>query len=245
MFSGRYCIADANIEIVSLYETVQKMCADYATSDEPSIRIVITEADVEKEAETSKRTREHEGLPPYTFSNDYLETLAVYRQLATALLNDNVLLFHGSVIAVDGQAYLFTAKSGTGKSTHVALWRKLLGDKAVMVNDDKPLIRLIDDGHAIVYGTPWDGKHHLSTNISVPLKAICWLTRATDNVIASVSPTEVCSTLLNQTFRPKEPLQVVKMLALVNKLSAAVKLYKLGCNMDPSAAVVAYNAMSK
>ncbi len=245
MFSGRYRIADTNIEIVSLYETVQKKCADYATSDEPSIRIVITEADVEKEAETSKRTRELEGLPPYTFSNDYLETLAVYRQLATALLNDNVLLFHGSVIAVDGQAYLFTAKSGTGKSTHVALWRKLFGDKAVMVNDDKPLIRITNDGRAIVYGTPWDGKHHLSTNISVPLKAICWLTRATDNEIAPVSPTEVCSTLLNQTFRPKEPLQVVKMLALVNKLSAAVKLYKLGCNMDLSAAVVAYNAMSK
>lgn len=245
MFIGKYKIADTDIEIVSIYETVQKMCADYATTNTPSITISISEADIAAEAETSAKTRAHEGLPPHTFPDDYLETLAVYRKLATALVNDNVLLFHGSVISVDGQAYLFTAKSGTGKSTHVKLWRKLLGDRAVMVNDDKPLIRLTAEGRAIVYGTPWDGKHHLSNNISVPLRAICWLTRATENTISPISPAEACMTLLNQTFRPSEPLGVAKMLGLVNKLSSAVKLFKLGCNMDPSAAEVAYNAMSK
>ena len=77
---------------------------------------------------------------------------------------------------MDGQAVLFTAKSGTGKSTHTKLWRDLFGERAVMVNDDKPLLRILKDG-VLVCGTPWDGKHRLSTNCALPLKAICILER--------------------------------------------------------------------
>ena len=80
----------------------------------------------------------------------------IYRKIADALVDDGVILYHGSVIAVDGQGYLFTAKSGTGKSTHTALWRELFGERAVMVNDDKPLLRVKDD-QVTVYGTPWNG----------------------------------------------------------------------------------------
>ena len=245
MFSGRFRIADTNIEVVSLYESVQKMCADYTTSSNPSIRIVVTESDIRAEAELSEKMRRNDGRPPCRFSADYLESLAVYRQFATALLAEDVLLFHGSAVAVDGWAYLFTAKSGTGKSTHTALWRNLLGERAVMVNDDKPLIKLTSDGRAIVYGTPWDGKHHLSTNTAVPLKAICWLTRARENCIEPITPATACETLVGQTFCPRTPQQVARMLKLVNQLSTAVGLYKMGCNTEPSAAELAYKTMSK
>lgn len=244
-FTGRYRIADKNFEIVSIYEAVQKMCAKYSTSAAPDFVITISPEDIDVEAESSRKSREYEGLPPFEFSAAYLETLAVYRKMATLLIADGVLLFHGSVVSVDGQAYIFTAKSGTGKSTHVSFWRQLFGDRAVMVNDDKPLIRLTDDGRAIAYGTPWDGKHHLSNNIAVPVKAICWLTRDVENHIHQISPKEACMTLLEQTFRPDEPLLVAKMLGVLNSLTKAVKFFKLGCNLDPSAAQVAYNAMSK
>ena len=106
--------------------------------------------------------------------DDYLETLAVCRKIAERMPEHNTFLFYGSCIAVDGAGYVFTAKSGTGKSTHTRLWRELLDNRATMVNDDKPLIRIADDD-AIIYGTPWDGKHPLSHNIAVPLKAICIL----------------------------------------------------------------------
>ena len=79
---------------------------------------------------------------------------------------------------MDGEAYIFTAVSGTGKSTHAMLWREVFGERVRMINDDKPLIRITPEGKAVVYGTPWDGKHHLSKNSAFPLKAICWLTRA-------------------------------------------------------------------
>ena len=111
-----------------------------------------------------------------------METLAVYRKIADQMLSYDTLLFHGSVVAVDETGYLFTAKSGTGKSPHARLWREYLGERAVMVNDDKPLLQITKNG-VIAYGTPWDGKHHLSSNIAVPLKAICILTRASENHI--------------------------------------------------------------
>lgn len=244
MFTGRYRIADIVFEINSLYSGVQEMCADYAVTDEPEMSIGITQADIDRETETSRKNREAEGLPPYEFAPAYLETLAVYRQMATLLIPKGILLFHGSVVAVDGQAYLFTARSGTGKSTHVALWRKLLGSRAVMVNDDKPLIRL-HDGIATVYGTPWNGKHHLGTNMQAPLKAVCWLTRSQENHIEPIAPAEACLTLLKQAYRPKEPQLLAQSLALVDQLSKAARLYKLGCNMDIEAAQVAYNEMSK
>ena len=104
------------------------------------------------------------------------------------MISYDTILFHGSVIAVDGIGYLFTAKSGTGKSTHTRLWREYFGDRAAMVNDDKPLLK-ITDSSVIAYGTPYNGKHRLGTNISVPLKAICILTRAADN---HIEPTLIC-----------------------------------------------------
>lgn len=73
------------------------------------------------------------------YSLSYLETLAVYRKIVTRLVFSDILLIHGSAIAVDGKAYLFTAPSGTGKSTHTRMCREYFKDRAVMVNDDKPL----------------------------------------------------------------------------------------------------------
>lgn len=143
-----------------------------------------SQSDIEYEREKSALEDRKEGLPIRNFPDSYLETLAVYRKFAENLLAYDTVLFHGSVVAVDGIGYLFTAKSGTGKSTHTRLWREYFGERAVMVNDDKPLLQVTENG-VIVYGTPWDGKHHLSNNISVPLKAICILTRAEENHIES------------------------------------------------------------
>ncbi|MGN0183255.1 MAG: hypothetical protein ACI4DP_12745 [Candidatus Ornithomonoglobus sp.] len=177
------------------------------------------------------------------YSDSYLETLAVYRKIADKLLDYDTILFHGSVIAVDGIGYLFTAKSGTGKSTHTRLWREMLGARAVMINDDKPLINISEHG-AIVYGTPWDGKHRLSTNIGVPLKAVCILERAAENHINGITKADAYNMLVQQVNRPPVPQKLIKTLQLIDRLSENVKLYRLGCNMSPQAAEFAYSAMN-
>lgn len=242
MFKGKYKIADRVVEINSIYEEVQKFCADYRCSDNPDFSVTISQSDIDFEREKSAAEDKKEGIPTRVFSDSYLETLAVYRQITEYLLDDDILLFHGSVIAVDGEGFLFTAKSGTGKSTHTRLWREYFGERAFMVNDDKPLIRLTADG-AVVYGTPWDGKHRLSTNTSVPLKGICILERSEQNHIEKITRKDAYAMLMQQTHRPGNAVKMAKTLTLIDRLGENVSLYRLGCNMDISAAEVAYNGM--
>jgi len=147
------------------------------------------------------------------------------------------------VIAVDGVGYMFTAKSGTGKSTHARLWREQFGDRAVMINDDKPLLKITDAG-VIAYGTPWNGKHHLDTNTSVPLKAICILCRGETNRIEPVGKKEAYPLLCQQSNRAADPEGMLRTLKLIESLSGSVALYRLTCNMDPEAALVAYQGMN-
>lgn len=244
MKQGTYRLADLTIGIESLHEEVHTLCRDYATSGEVDFSVRTTEADIEEERRQSALTRREEGLPPYDFPDSYLETLAVYRKIATEGIRFGRLLMHGSVVAVDGRAYMFTARSGTGKSTHVRLWRRLFGERAVMVNDDKPLLHVSAE-QTTVYGTPWDGKHRLSNNISAPLEAICILTRGQENTIREITPADALEMLLKQTYHPDDPLQLLEVLDLLDKLTKNVRFYLLACNMAPEAAQVAAGEMMR
>ncbi len=239
---GIYRIAENNIGIRSLFPDVHALCRDYRTDAQPEIFIEVSPADIAAEREQSALTDKREGKPVRAFPDGYLETLAVYRKIAETLIPSDILLFHGSAVAVDGEGYLFTAKSGTGKSTHTSLWMTYFGERAFMVNDDKPLLRCTDGG-VIVYGTPWDGKHHRSTNTSVPLKAVCVLERGKENRITPLDRHEAFPLLLQQSYRPSDPALLQRTLALVSRLSAGVKLYRLQCNMELSAAKIAYAGM--
>ena len=239
---GIYKIAGRVIAVESVYSKVHALCADYRYSGIADFSVITTQKEIEYERNKSRNEDIKEGIPVRHFSDDYLETLAVYRQIAEAMIAYAAILFHGSVIAVDGIGYLFTAKSGTGKSTHTRLWRELLGERAVMINDDKPLIHVSENG-IMVCGTPWDGKHRLSTNISVPLKAVCVLERSEGNHIEKVTADSVYNMLVQQVYRPQSPQKLLKTLQLIDILSENAGLYRLGCNMDISAAELAYKAM--
>lgn len=238
----KYKIADKVIEVTSIYEKVHDYCKDYETDEQADFSVMTTADDIVYEKQKTDSEYAYEGLPLPNFSQGTLEETAVYRKIGEKMPNYDTVIFHGSVIAVDGQGFLFTAKSGTGKSTHTALWREYLGEKAVMVNDDKPMLRITDNG-VIAYGTPYNGKHHLGRNMSVPLKAICLLTRGEKNSIVRIDKSEAYAMLLQQVYRPQDPLQMAKTLKLVDRLAANTELYRLACNMDIEAAEVAYNAM--
>ncbi len=237
------CLAEVPIAIQPLYDEIEPYCKDYIADCPPELRISATQGDIDAERKISRDEDILEGIPVRHFSDGYLETLAVYRKIAVALLSRGILLFHGSCIAVDGVAYLFTAKSGTGKSTHVNLWRQRFGSRAITVNDDKPLLRIGEAG-VTAYGTPWDGKHRLSTNMGCPLKAICILQRSGTNQIQKITPREGYALFLQQTYRPKEPVALAQTLHLLDRLLSRVELYRLGCNMDPEAAAVSYRGMN-
>ena len=242
MFKGKYYFAGKTVGVESKYKRVQDLCADYVSESEPDFSVSISQADIDYEWEREKSSAVCENRKPIVTSDDYREELAVYRKIAEKMPEYDTVLFHGSVIAVDGQGFLFTAKSGTGKSTHTRLWRELLGDRAVMVNDDKPLLHISDEG-TIAYGTPYNGKHHLGCNMSVRLKGICILTRGEKNSIKKITKAEAYSMLVQQIYRPADPVQMGRTLKLLDKLADVTGLYKLSCNMDIEAAEVAYNGM--
>ncbi|MBQ2202497.1 MAG: hypothetical protein II412_07975, partial [Clostridia bacterium] len=241
--TGTYRIADRIIRISTRFTRVHRRCAAYRTDDIPAdISVEITQSDIERERACSVEAHGQEDFNSGEYLDSALEELAVYRKIAERMTSFDTILMHGSCIAVDGEGYLFTAKSGTGKSTHTRLWREMLGEKAIMVNDDKPLIRISED-RATIYGTPWDGKHHLSTNCAVPLKAICILERAEENEIHRISPVEAYPFLVQQIYRPRDPAAMLQTLQLIDRLSKTVGLWRLGCNMDPEAAQISYHAM--
>lgn len=234
--TGQSGIADGDTEYTSTG------VGDITTESVTRIRIM--QSDIDFEREKSAREDIKEGIPIRHFSDAYLETLAVYRKIADHLLSCDTLLFHGSVIAVDGEGYLFTAKSGTGKSTHTRLWREYFGERAVMVNDDKPLLHITACG-VTAYGTPWDGKHRLSTNIAVPLKGICILTRDTTNHIEQAEPHAVYPLIVQQTNRSLSSDGMKQTLSLIDRMLNVVPVYRIGCNMDTEAARVAYEGMNR
>ena len=230
-----YCFADRTIRVSSIYDEVHQLCSQYEipAADNVDIDVVITEDDLEFE-----RAKGGPDIP----REEYLEDLAVYRKISEKMPYFDTFLMHGSVVSVDGCAYMFTAKSGTGKSTHTRLWCELFGERAVMVNDDKPLISVADD-IPVVYGTPYNGKHDRGNKISCPLKAICVIERSLENKVISMSRKEMFPILVQQIYRPADKNAYAKTLTLIDKMSDSVSYYKLFCNMDIEAARVAYEAM--
>ena len=226
----RYKLADTVFGIETLWPATHLLLRDYRTDDPAEIQISTTDSDIQIEKELSEEKR---------FSDAYYETLAVQRKVSHALLEKDVLLFHGSAISMDGEGYIFAAPSGTGKSTHARLWRERYGGRVAMVNDDKPFLKIADSG-ATIYGSPWDGKHRLSSNISVPLKAIAILERAKENQIERIDPSAALTALMQQSYREED---VAGIFPLILRLAELVPIYRLRCNMAVSAAETAYEGM--
>lgn len=236
-------IAGQVFGICSIFDSTRDYCARYLTEEPPQTRIQTLPEDLEREQQLAIEEAREEGLRIRYFSQPFLERAAIQRRVAESLLARDTLLFHGSAVAVDGQGYLFTAACGTGKSTHTRLYREVFGQRAVMVNDDKPFLRLTAQG-VLLYGSPWSGKHGLDTNLCVPLKGICILERGGENRIFPISPPEAAPMLLHQSNAPLEPEQMEIFLSLVNRLGLSVPLWKMQCTKDPEAARVSFQAMS-
>ena len=233
-------IAGHSAAVSSLFDSTKDYCRDYWTSDQGEFHIRVTEADLRLEQQLYDEEALEEGFRLRVFSDPFLDRSVIQRKLADRLLAEHVLMLHGSAIAVDSQGFLFTAKSGTGKSTHTRLWREVFGSRAQMINDDKPFLSLGQE--IFVCGAPWSGKHGLHSNISVPLQGICILERGSENRIESISPDQALPMLLHQTHCPPEADALLRR--LVEDLASRVQLWRMTCTKDAQAAIVAHSAMA-
>lgn len=237
-------IAGCTARVSSLFGSTRDYCLRYLSEEEPEIWITVTKEDLEFEQNALLEEALEEGFRVRKFTDPFLDRAAIQRKLAEHLFERDTLLFHGSAVAVDGQGYLFTARSGTGKSTHTRLWREVFGDRAVMINDDKPFLRITEHGTAVC-GAPWSGKHGLDTNISVPLKGICILERGTENRIRQAEVPQVLPMLIKQSVPPLAPEKLPKLEALVQTMAKNTALWRMQCTKDPQSAVIAYGSMSQ
>lgn len=234
-------LAGVKIGIESLYDEVYTLCRGYLTEETADFIVATTNEDIDFERKKSKEEADHEGRAYYEFSESYLETLAVYRKIATKLLDYDAMLMHGAVVGLDGRAYLFTAPSGVGKTTHTGFWLQKYPE-AFILNGDKPILRYLD-GKFFACGTPWAGKEGKNQNAILPLSSICLLFRGKENKIEKIDFAKVFHLIIAQTYRPEERSALEKTLQLVGKLGESVNFYALACNLDPDAARVAKEGM--
>ena len=237
-------IAGQVARVTSLFDSSRDYCARYLTEEKEGFSVVVKREDMEFEQAALLAEAQEEGMRPRTFTDPFLDRAAIQRAVAEHLFAWDTLMLHGSLVAVDGEGYLFiAARCGTGKSTHTRLWRQLLGERAVIVNDDKPFLRLTETG-VFACGAPWSGKHGLDTNITVPLKGICLLERGTENTIRPAAPEDLLPTLLKESYCPLSEEKTSRHRLLVEKLAEAVPLWCMACTKDISAARMAFGAMS-
>ena len=237
-------IAGHTGRVTSLFDSTPHQFSRYLTDRAPEFSVTVREADLPFEQAELDREALEEGFRRRVFTDPFLERAAIQRKFAEYLILHDTLLVHGSTVAVDGKAYLFAARSGTGKSTHTRLWMRVFGSRALMVNDDKPFLE-ITDAAVLAHGSPWSGKHGLDTNVTVPLQGICILRRGSENRIAPLPAEAALPMLLHQSVLPGDRRPADRLDALTEELARHVRLWQMDCTKDPEAARMAWQAMSE
>ena len=229
-----YRIAELNIRIDPVTPQTERRIAPYlCNAQDFDFDASVTREEIERYIENSKTP-----CLPY-LAEDALVLTKISR---TVLSSYDGCFFHSSCLEMDGEGYLFTALSGTGKSTHTRNWRRLFGDRVIMINDDKPLIRKIGD-RFYVCSTPWMGKSDIGCNRIAPIKAIYVLKRGKENSAVPTSPARQMRPLMEATLLPSSRENMIKLLGLFDALFGQAKLIELYCNQDIESAQVAYDAV--
>lgn len=182
---------------------------------------------------------------PEAMSESGIAYMESARQFYVRLLNHDGFYLHSSAVAMDGRAYLFSANSGVGKSTHTQLWQSLFGEAAQVFNDDKPALRRMD-GRWYAYGTPWCGKDGINQNKKVPLAGICFLKQSGENRIRRLSQTEALSRILPQTiYRLRNTERLDLLLRHVEEVIQEIPIFELDCRPDTDAVRLSYETMNR
>ncbi len=228
-------IADIVVAIDNKYPFVENVCTGYITDNNNYDFIVrVSENEIDAERNISEEV----------FSDGYIESICIYRNIAKKLPEYNAFVMHCAAIAYDGNAYCFSAKSGTGKTTHIKLWRKVFGEKVIPINGDKPVIKLSDNAF-YVFGTPWSGKENFNTNTKAPLKGLCFIERGQENQIEPLSIYKALNLLMQQIYIPDNNESLDATITLIESMLTNTPLWHLKCNISDEAANIAFNAMVK
>ncbi|MEG2642085.1 MAG: hypothetical protein RSA71_06360 [Eubacterium sp.] len=224
-------LAGVTIGIQNTYNYIEKQCQDYLVQGPVDFTVSATVEEIAEE-----QTKSEMLYPP-----GICESVCLYRKICLEMLAYDCFYLHAGVVAVDGQGYAFSAASGTGKSTHIQLWLELFGERAVIINGDKPLVREMD-GVFYAFGTPWRGKEGLGEAMGVPVKALCFLERG-ENGIRPV-PVQACiKGMMSQGVFPKDAVAMENYMDLLGRFIESIPCYGLKCTISDEAVQLAYAVM--
>ena len=227
-------IANRIIEITTIYEQSFLIWKNFLIEGEPDFRVTVISDEIDEER---KKTGD------VVIDDNTIEFQLLLRKISEKLVSYDTFLLHGAAISVDNEGYIFSGKSGIGKSTHILKWLVNLPG-TIDINGDKPFIHV--EKTPIVCGSPWGGKERLYTNIQVPLKAIILLERSNENSIEKVRISDVFPQLCEQIYRPLDEGKDRKTLQLLKALSPTVSFWRFKCNnFKKDCFSVAYNALIK
>lgn len=233
-----YKIADMNIGVEPRFQYTKRILSDYLSDEtECELEIAVTDEMIAREQELNVKIH---GVPQ---SEAMCESVAVLRRICDHIIRRGGFFLHCSCLRYKGRAIIFTAPSGTGKSTHAALWKEHFGDEVEMINDDKPLVRE-ENGSFVIYGTPWRGKHGRGMNTSAPIGAVFFLEQAPVNSAQPVDSITALSLLMQQTVIPSSKDDVSTLLDMLGRLIESTPMFRLKCTISDEAVITALNAVS-
>ncbi|MBE6720743.1 MAG: hypothetical protein E7571_08865 [Ruminococcaceae bacterium] len=224
--------AKLNITVNCKFDYTYNFCKDYLSNGNADFEVSVSDEETDKEIAES----------PYNPSRPYAESICVYRAIAEKLPYYDRCVFHGAVISYRGRGYIFTAPSGTGKTTHIGLWQKYL-DGVEIVNGDKPVLHIEEDG-VTAYATPYAGKEGYQNHSSVPLCGICLLEQAPQNSIRRLDTAECVTHIMSQTYKPYDTGAVIKTLEMLDRLLRNIPVYLLSCNIGEEAVKYSFEALT-
>lgn len=232
-------LAGINISLEYRYPETRYFFSNFETKEEGKYVVSIVEERFIEEKNTL-----FQKFPWKRISQHEIEYNALYRDIIPILLEEDIMMFHGVLLSMNGDGYVFTAPSGTGKSTHALLWTETFSDKACIINGDKPLLKLTEEG-IVAYGSPWTGKEKIGKNEYVILKNICHIQRNDTNSIEKVT---WCSNtliwLLNATHFVGREATLPRRISWLKRAQKHLSFYELKCNINKDAAHIAYNGMN-
>ena len=221
------------VGIDNKFEYFERFAREYLIDKTPDFTVSVTPEEINEERIKSELANAPDA---------YFETIVAYRKIAEILPTKDAFVFHGSVVALGGKAYIFTARSGVGKTTHTRLWLSEFEGECHVLNGDKPVIRY-KDGVFYACGTPWRGKEMYGIHETLPLGGIAFLERGEENGAFPISVSDALKRLAVQVYKPKDRMGAIASLSLMDRALRELHLVRIECNMHPSAAHVARRAL--
>ena len=237
---NNFCFANHIFKINATFPYFLEFAKDYLVNEKEEFEITTSKEEI---LEWKNSHDDCEG-----FELDYIETLLIHAKVASILSKFDAFILHGSTIYIDdpSNAFVFIAPSGTGKSTHVSILRKLLGSRVNIINDDKPFMSYNSQNNTFkVFGSPWNGKERLSNNVSGLLKGIFVVKQAKINKVNKLSPDEAISRLFTQVYVPKGIEESKHAIKAMSSLANFVPIYLLEVDMSDEAGKTSLEVMNK